>query len=223
LQIFYANFIPSGGVIFDVGAHVGNRTQVFLDFADSVVALEPQPIFNKFLKWLFRQEPRVTVLANAAGANGNTSRLLLSPNAPTVSSMAMDWVTQVQAEDPGFSWVRWDESIEVQVTTLDDLIAHFGLPTFCKIDVEGYEFEVLKGLSQPIPILSIEFITSALNHTWPCLDKIESLGPYEFNLAYLENKSLELQAWVEKTGIIQHLKNIPASITSGDIYARVRP
>ena len=46
--------------------------------------------------------------------------------------------------------VRWDSSI-VPATTLDELIAAYGIPAFVKIDVEGMEHEVLAGLSQPVP------------------------------------------------------------------------
>jgi FkbM family methyltransferase len=47
-------------------------------------------------------------------------------------------------------------SVTVPVTTLDKAIDEFGVSTFCKMDVEGFEVDVLKGLSKPIPLLTIE-------------------------------------------------------------------
>ena len=47
-------------------------------------------------------------------------------------------------------------SIRVPVTTLDQLILRYGRPYYCKVDVEGYEVEVFRGLTQPIPMISFE-------------------------------------------------------------------
>ena len=44
-----------------------------------------------------------------------------------------------------------------KIITMDSLIAQFGAPAFTKIDVEGFELEVLKGLTKPVKYLSIEY------------------------------------------------------------------
>ena len=48
-------------------------------------------------------------------------------------------------------------TFEVPVVTLDAAIEHYGVPAYCKIDVEGWEFEVLRGLSQAVDLISLEF------------------------------------------------------------------
>ena len=69
----------------------------------------------------------------------------------------------------------------VPVTTLDSLIALYGEPDFCKIDVEGFEKEVFKGLSRPLARLSFEFHAEFLGETFACLELLRELGLYRFN------------------------------------------
>ncbi|MEZ4584405.1 MAG: FkbM family methyltransferase [Caldilineaceae bacterium] len=47
----------------------------------------------------------------------------------------------------GFAGVTWDTAIPVTVTTLDRLIAQYGVPAFCKIDVEGYELALVRAVT----------------------------------------------------------------------------
>ena len=74
-------------------------------------------------------------------------KLQICENAPTISTMSDKWI-----KDGRFSNdYKWTKTQLVAVTTLDDLIKEYGSPKFCKIDVEGFEYPVLKGLTKPIP------------------------------------------------------------------------
>ena len=98
------------------------------------------------------------ILEEAAGPAVGTARLAVSEATPTVSTLAGGWREKIRTENPTFEAVRWEATVEVPVTTLDVLIQRYGVPAFCKIDVEGFEAEVLAGLSQPVPALSVEFV-----------------------------------------------------------------
>lgn len=221
LRGFYHQFVSAGDVCFDIGAHVGNRTRALAGLGAQVVALEPQPVFARFLRWAYGWRKNITVLPFAAGAESGRLPMYLSGNAPTVSSLAGEWTARVQQEDHTFSWVRWEHQIEVEVTTLDLLIAQFGMPSFCKIDVEGFESEVLRGLSQPIEFISVEYIRSLLDATAACLKEFERLGSYEFNLTVVEETRLRLSEWVSATALMEALDGLPATATSGDVYGRL--
>jgi hypothetical protein len=122
----------------------------------------------------------------------------------------------------GFRHVRWDDSVEVPVTTLDALIEQHGLPRFCKIDVEGYEAEVLAGLNHRIPALSVEFVAGALNVAEACVRRLEALGAYEFNVVVGEERSFMSKRWLAADEMVAWLKDGGGSVSSGDVYARLR-
>jgi FkbM family methyltransferase len=99
---------------------------------------------------------------------------------PTVSTLSGNkW--RKALNDASEASATWIETVEVEVTTLDLLIKKHGLPYFCKIDVEGFETKVLKGLSQPIPILSFEFLSTRHKSRVTCLKYLNSQGDYTDN------------------------------------------
>ncbi|MFD0532872.1 FkbM family methyltransferase [Actinomadura luteofluorescens] len=128
---------------------MGGRVRVWRGLGARVVAVEPQPDCLRVLRLFFGRDRGVALVPGAAGAEPGRARLALSTATPTVSSMSPGWIKAVTT-DRGFARVRWDRSVGVEVTTLDELIAVHGVPAFCKIDVEGFEADVLAGLSRPL-------------------------------------------------------------------------
>ena len=222
LRELYRPFVGAGDLVFDVGAHLGDRTAAFRGLGARVVALEPQPAVRRWLVRLVGRNRDVSVRAEAVGRAVGTARLALSHRTPTMSSLAEDWPSTMSERNAGFRGVRWDDSVTVPVTTLDALIEEYGLPRFCKIDVEGYEAEVLAGLSHRIPALSVEFVAGALDVAEACVRRLEALSGYEFNAVEGEERSFMSKRWLAAEEMIAWLRGVGGDVTSGDVYARLR-
>jgi FkbM family methyltransferase len=217
-RAFYRRLIQRGDLCFDIGAHVGDRLEHFLDLGARVVAVEPQPRLMAGLRRRFGSDPRVTLIAAALGAAPGRATLAIDPAHPTVASLSPDYIAQAGASH-GFRHVRWREQVEVAVTTLDALIAEHGVPVFCKIDVEGYEHAVLEGLSRPLPGLSLEYLPAALDPALVAIARLNRLGNYRFNRSVGESMVLTLPRWMGAAEISAELKRLASESAAGDVYA----
>lgn len=219
LHRFYQPLIGPGDLCFDIGAHVGNRAGAMLGCGASVVALEPQPLFLSFLRRFVRSD-RLTILGKAVGAAPGELTLYISSRHPTVATLSPDWLKIVGASE-GFEKVAWDRSARVEVTTLDALIATYGPPRFCKIDVEGMEMDILNGLSRPIPLIAFEYLPAALDLAFGCLERLDGLGRYSYNLVAGEDHFFASPEWLSSTALREIVPGLAGDGRSGDIYARL--
>jgi FkbM family methyltransferase len=219
---FYGQFIRPGSLCFDVGAHLGDRIRTWRHLGARVIAIEPQPACLSVLRTLYGRDPQVTLLPHAIGAKPGAATLHVSEATPTVSSLSSDWIRDVQA-DPRFAAHRWDGRVEVQVETLDQLIQRHGLPDFVKIDVEGFELDVLEGLSAPVPALSFEYIAAVIERSVDCVKRLGELGDYEFRTSSVETTRWTQARWLTAAEVSEWLRSLPLLSRSGDVYARLRP
>ena len=157
LTRIYAPFIRPGDLCFDIGAHLGDRIRAWSKLSARIIALEPHPGMMSWLRRWYGDQPNVLLIEQAVGAQPEVATLWISRLTPSVSTLSQKWLSTVQ-HNRRFAGVRWEEQVPVTVTTLDALIARYGRPAFCKIDVEGAELDVLQGLSQALPALSFEYI-----------------------------------------------------------------
>jgi FkbM family methyltransferase len=217
---FYAGFVRPGDLCFDVGAHMGDRIKAFLDLGARVVAVEPQPDLMAMLRRLHGRDPRVTLVEGAVGDVPGRATLRINRRHPTLSTLSPDWIAAV-GRDPNFPAEGWDETVEVPVTTLDRLVEEHGAPSFCKVDVEGFEEQVLAGLSRPIGCVSFEYVGAASGMAVACVDRLAALGPYRFNASPGESKRLLFDGWVDRDEIVAFLRGHGPGDGSGDVYARL--
>ncbi|SEK39653.1 FkbM family methyltransferase [Roseovarius nanhaiticus] len=215
---FYRDLLAPGDLVFDVGAHMGTRARAMRRAGARVVALEPQAPFAGFLR---RTLPRdITLIEAAAGRSDTEAEMAVSSRHPTVSSLRTEFVEGAGAA-PGFGHVKWDRRQRVRMVTLDGLIAQHGRPRYVKIDVEGFEVEVLGGLSAPVQIVSAEYLPAFPEMTHAVIDRLAELGDYRFNPVAGETGGFLWPDWRSADAARDWLDGLAPSAGSGDLFARL--
>ncbi len=215
------DFIQPGALVFDVGANLGNYSAVFIEKKAKVIAVEPQSYCVDFLKLRFANNAAIKILHCGLGAKEEEKVLLVS-SAHTLSSFNKEWVEGVnKTERFKPSNAVWEKKEKIPMKTLDGLISKFGLPSYLKIDVEGYEKEVLRGLHQPVENVSFEFtIPELANDAVECVSLLTKIAAYEF-LSIKEESGKE--KWISSNEIEQEIRELEKSgkLLGGDIFARL--
>jgi len=222
LRQFYSSFAGRGDLVFDIGAHAGNRARALAALGCRVVAVEPQPDFVRLLRLLFGRSPQVEIVEAAVGAAPGLASLSISHRHPTVTTMETAW-RETRSRESDFSEVRWDRQVDVSVTTLDALIDRYGTPVFVKLDVEGAEPSVLAGLTCPVRTISFEYLPRALDFASQCVDRLGQLGHYLYNFSIGESYRLASDRWLTSVELMAALETKDAHRRAGDVYARLAP
>ncbi len=217
---FYSSFIGKGELCFDVGANIGNRVGPLLSLGARVVAIEPQEYCYEILREKYGT--RIELVTEGLGERDDVKDFYIS-NAHTISSFSEEFVDNVK--NGRFKEYTWNEPIQVKITTIDSLIKKYGHPDFIKIDVEGYELEVLKGLTSPVQMISFEYmVPEQTAKITACIEQIEKSGsPIECNYSIAETMEFALDTWLPANQMKEYVYNKQFIDTEfGDVYCRIK-
>lgn len=218
---FYSQFVSRSELCFDVGANIGNRVKIFLKLGANVIAVEPQPECVAIMRTAFGNNRQFKVVQKALGESEGEAEIMIS-NANTISSLSSEWIQAVRLSGRFFEY-SWNKKEIVPLTTLDRLIEQHGIPAFIKVDVEGFEFQVIKGLTQPVKLLSFEFIPEFIEATFECIDHLQRLGDIRLNYSVGESLQLALEQWVPPQEMVEILRGFrDDNRLFGDVYVRFK-
>jgi FkbM family methyltransferase len=211
---FYRQFVKPGDRCFDIGANIGEKSEVFLSFGASVVAFEPQPRCFEELK--ARCAGRNFTAVNTAISDHDGEMTMYIGKHHGSSSVTPGWNKEPVSQ------------IRVPVTTLDNVIERYGKPDFAKIDVEGHELAVLSALHSPIPIITLEYHHDDVDirKVLACVRLLASIAPLEINCTFGEDVDLCWPSWIDQDEFASHFPgNAPRSATCGygDLLIRMKP
>jgi FkbM family methyltransferase len=205
--LFYRSLFdgpPGALLIFDVGAHRGQRTDVFLELGARVIAVEPDPTNQRLLagRFLSDRHPRgaVTVVGKAVSDTSTVATMWVHAPGSGLNSLSRKWVQVLGRDSRRFAGrVEFAGRRQVETTTLESLMSLFGTPHYIKIDVEGHEPSVLRGLRRPVPFISFEVnLPEFLPEGIECVDILGRLaGRGRFNWAGEFQTAVALADWLE--------------------------
>ncbi len=211
---FHRLLIHPADFIFDIGAHEGRRTSLYQYLGAKVLAVEPQSEVYSVLEDRFLNAKKITVLNKAVSDVEGKEEIMIG-NYSEVSSLSNDFIQRL----PNLSELTWDKKEWVEITTLDILIQTYGVPNYIKIDVEGYEVKVLKGLSTAVDKISFEYNFPFKKETQLCITIISQLGNYQFNFMPFEEMAFQLPSDVSASEIIKFIEEAPDGLLTGEVFA----
>ncbi|HEY1791181.1 MAG TPA: FkbM family methyltransferase [Verrucomicrobiae bacterium] len=207
-----------GDLIFDIGANAGLKTDVFLRLEARVVAVEPDEMNREVLKRKFLKNrifPKAVTIEGKAVSDqtGRVSMLIDAPGS-ALNTLSPKWATALRS-DPARFGQQFDFTTEktVETTTLESLIEKHGIPFYAKVDVEGHELNVLRGLKRPLPYLSFEVnLPEFREEGLECIGLLKRLAPEgKFNCVADCGAGLKFPAWLAAEEFAQAYRQCPES------------
>ena len=207
---FYRSFLPVCNLIFDIGANDGHKTEAFLSLSKKIISCEPDHQNFTILQTRFRNKKERVVIENVAIADKEGfAELHIHHPGSAFNTLSSKWMKLLEEDDGK----KWNEQIKftgiqtVETTTLDQLIKKYGIPDYIKIDTEGSEQWVLKGLTQRVAFLSFEtLLPDYINEMNTCLSLIENLDNFAlYNIA--KHEKLVFPDFVNKDDLEKWLNN----------------
>jgi len=200
-----AKVIKPNAFCFDIGACMGSKTDIFLRLkARRIVAVEPDPSSVATLKARYGKHPSVIIVDKATSDKVATETFYVQEQGGALNTLSEKWVSSLKNSGLNrFQRVHpFVDAIPVTTTTLDRLVEQYGVPDMIKLDVEGYEFKTLLGLSRKVPLIFFECnLPEFLEETLGCLDRLYKLdGATTFNYCIdttdNPNVRFQLEQWV---------------------------
>jgi len=228
---FFRSLVGGGKgpfLIFDVGANCGKKTDVFLKLGAHVVAVDPDDanlrILSRKYGRRFRTRP-VTIIGKAVSDSERTETLWITSPGDGLNTLSGKWVRALKANPGKFGVpVEFPGRQDVETTTLASLMQSHGIPHYIKIDVEGHEAPVLRGLPHPVPAVSFEVNLPEFGpEASECVEILGHLSPNgQFNLTSCDTyRGFTLNAWKTGAEIIPILGTLGE--TTVEIYWKCDP
>lgn len=210
---FYKSFIDKGDMVYDIGANIGRKSEIFLSIGAHVVCVEPQSACVEVLKKKFTASKSITIVDKAISNRNGFGEMFIS-NVSEVSTLSKQFI-EVYKDYPG---INWNLNEKVKLTTLSNLLEVYGTPKYIKVDVEGYERHVLETLPIPIQYISFEYNKPLKSNAIECINLLSRYPQYKFNFMIHEDMRLSLKNWKGSTEFIDFIDRLPDTILTGEVF-----
>jgi FkbM family methyltransferase len=205
-----------GDLILDVGANDGGKTDVFLKLGAHVIAVEPDEqnqeiLAERFLKYRLLPQP-VVVVGKAVSDSVSVEKMWIDGPGSALNTFSVKWIETLKRHPKhhvhSAAALDFCTSKHIETTTLEQLFAAYGVPFFLKVDVEGYEVNVLRGMHHPVPYISFEVnLPEFRSEGLECIEFLARLRHGTFNYA-IDCEVLMLDRWLYAEEFSKVLMNV---------------
>ena len=172
-------------LIFDIGYNKGEFTNVCFQTypACKVVGVEA----NTSLIYHVPQTPQLTLINKlASNKGGEEKEFFIEPHQDGISTACKEFIENSRFTK-GSKYLRpnsanWTLKTKVQTTTIDEMIESYGNPDLIKVDVEGYEYEVLSGLTAKQRKICWEWHEEQFDTLLKTIEHLRNVGYTEFGM-----------------------------------------
>ena len=204
-------------VIYDIGANQGDFTEGFLGDETTVISVEPNPVIFEKLQNRFTDNENVITINKAVSSDKGEVEFYVPSleRKHTIATCSKNWF------EGRFKYVFDEgyETLKIESVSLDDLIEEHGSPSRIKIDVEGYEYNVIQSLTKKIDncVISLEWTSEIIDEARKILLYLDELGYTQF--AIMDSDKGELHQWYAISEL--YTKNIESYPGGwGDIFVK---
>lgn len=180
--------------VFDIGFNVGEFSRACIlehPFCE-IVAVEANP---NLIPSVSPEWQRSIKLLNFACSDkaGEEIDFYIEDRQSGISTASLDFIDNSRFSKGSkylpLNSADWNAPIKVKTTTIDTLIEEYGIPDFIKVDVEGYEYNVIKGLTAKAGMIGFEWHEEDFESVKKIVNHFVSLGYSEFGVVgYFEEE-----------------------------------
>ena len=172
-------------LIFDIGYNYGEFSQKCFQKHPGckIIGVEA----NSSLVYGMRNTENFHII-NAAASDKDDSEIdfYIEPNQSGISTASKEFISNSRFTKgsknlkPNSS--KWMPPIKMNTITIDKMINDYGNPDFIKVDVEGYEHTVLKGLSKKSGQICFEWHEESASEVYKIAEHLQSIGYDKFGI-----------------------------------------
>lgn len=180
-------------LMFDIGANRGDAVVAGLNKGYKVIALEPGPkIFSELVKNFIYSE-NVVPLKFAVSEKDNESVEFYEAQEDGLSTLNKEWLTGDTMPYNGKPF----RTVVSNTITIDTLASIYGNPDLIKIDVEGAEWVVFRGMTKKYGTIAFEWTDVTLDEHSKQLKYLEKIGYTQVGPQYIEHHLQEPNEWFD--------------------------
>lgn len=173
-------------IAYDIGAYKGNYTDFLLSRGvGKIHSFEPNENLFFNLQNKYNNNNKVIVYNCLVGDKNEKKEFYRAKYHHTISTASKDFLTKsrfANNKDENNVPYEWEDPIIMDCYKLDTLIKNTGHPDLIKIDAEGFEVEILSGLTRvekPL-IITFEIHEEFLDKFKTCVNYLHDIGFSKF-------------------------------------------